>query len=76
MFACTLVCCEPGRYKDVVRDAKKINGVVDAFGVHGRWDIVVQIEVADLKTLGETSLKINGLKGVKASETLIGFQEG
>jgi len=76
MFACTLISCQPGKYKDVVRDAKKINGVVDAFGVHGRWDIVVEIEVADPKTLGETSLKINGLKGVNATETLVGFQEG
>jgi len=75
LFACTLVCCEPGKYKAVVKDLTKIEGVVEAFGVHGRWDVVVEIEVANLKALGDVALKINGLEGVKASETLISLQE-
>lgn len=75
LFACTLISCMPGEYKDVVEDVKKLEGVVDAFGVHGRWDVVVEIEVTDLKALGETALKINGLEGVRASETLVGLQE-
>ncbi|MFB0523749.1 MAG: Lrp/AsnC ligand binding domain-containing protein [Candidatus Bathyarchaeia archaeon] len=73
LFACTLICCEPGKYTDVVEGVKKLEGVVDAFGAHGRWDVVVEIEVADLKALGEAALKINGLKGVRASETVVGF---
>lgn len=75
LYACTLISCMPGMYNDVVEGVKKLEGVVDAFGVHGRWDVAVEIEVADLKALGETALKINGLGGVRASETLVGFRE-
>lgn len=52
---------------------KRIEGVKRAFGVHGRWDAVAEIEVADHKILGETVLKFHGLPGVRATETLIGF---
>jgi len=71
--ACILVCCQAGKFKEVAAKLKKIEGVKRAFGVHGRWDAVVEIEVADLKALGETVLKLHGLPGVRATETLIGF---
>ena len=74
--ACTLVCCEAGKYKEVFGALKKLKGVKKAFGVHGRWDVVSEIEVADLKALSDLALKINGLKGIRATETLIGFEEG
>ena len=73
VFACVLISCEAGRFRDVVEEAKKVQGVKKAFGVHGRWDAVAEVEVADIKALGELALKINGLRGVKANETLVGF---
>jgi len=76
VLACVLICCEPGQYNGVVSELKKINGVKKAFGVHGRWDVVAEVEVANLKALGDLALKINGLKGMRATETLVGFQEG
>lgn len=76
VLACVLICCEPGKYNGVVSELKKINGVKKAFGVHGRWDVVAEVEVANLKALGDLALKINGLKGMRATETLVGFQEG
>lgn len=73
LSACILVCCEAGKYREVVNEIKKFEGVRRVFGVHGRWDVVVEVEAADVKTLGEIALKIHGLPGVRASETLIGF---
>ena len=40
------------------------------------WDVVAEVMVTDLKALGDVALKINGLEGVTASETLIAFEEG
>ena len=73
VFACILVCCEAGKFKDVAEEVKKFEGVKKAFSVHGRWDAVAEVDVADIKALGELALKINGLRGVKANETLVGI---
>lgn len=73
VFACVLIGCEAGKFKDVAEEVKKLEGVKKAFGVHGRWDAVAEVQVADIKALGELALKINGLRGVKANETLVGF---
>jgi len=68
-----LVCCQAGKFKEVAAELKKMKGVKRAFGVHGRWDAVAEIEVADPKALGETVLKLHGLPGVRATETLVSF---
>ena len=73
VVACILVCCQAGKFKEVAAELKKIEGVKRAFGVHGRWDAVAEIEVADLKALGEAVLRLHGLPGVRATETLISF---
>jgi uncharacterized protein with GYD domain len=48
-----------------------IEGVVDAFDVSGRFDAVVLTEGKDLTTLKEAVLKIQGIKGVRRTETLV-----
>ena len=73
VVACILICCEAGKYKSVVSEIKKIKNVKKVFGVHGRWDVITEVEVPDLKALGEISLKLHGLEGVKATETLVSF---
>jgi len=73
VVACILVCCQAGKFKEVATELKKMKGVKRAFGVHGRWDAVAEIEVADLKALGQAVLKLHGLPGVRATETLISF---
>lgn len=74
--ACTLISCKAGKYEKVASELKKLDGVKKAFGVHGKWDVVAEVEVADMKALGDLALRINGLDGVAASETLIGFEGG
>jgi DNA-binding Lrp family transcriptional regulator len=73
VFACVLISCEAGKSIDVAEEVKKLKGVKKAFGVHGRWDTVAEVDVADIKALGELALKVNGLRGVKANETLVGI---
>jgi DNA-binding Lrp family transcriptional regulator len=73
MLAYVLICCEAGRFSDVVKTLKGFREVKRAFSVLGRWDAVAEVEAADVKALGEIALKINALSGVRATETLISF---
>ncbi len=73
VFACMLIVCEPGKYKDVADGLGKVKGVKQAFSVHGRWDVVAEAEAADVKGLGEIAVKVHSLPGVRATETLVGF---
>jgi len=73
VLGCVLFCCESGKIKSVVEEVKKAKGVKRAFSVHGRWDVVAEVEAADIKTLGEVVMKLHGVSGVKATETLVGF---
>lgn len=76
VFACILVSCEAGKYKEVAAKLRRTKDVKKSFWVHGRWDAVAEIEAANLKQLGEIVLTINGTTGIKATETLVGLQEG
>jgi len=73
MLACILICTESGKFEDALEALKKIRGVKRAFPTAGRWDLVAEVEAADVKMLGETSMKIHELPGVRATETLVGF---
>jgi len=68
---CVLVCCNPGLFSEVAKDIQGLEGVVVAFSASGRWDVITEIEVANMKTLSDLVLKINGLPGVRATETLV-----
>jgi len=73
VLGCVLFCCESGKFKNVVEEVKKVKGVKSAFSVHGRWDVVAEVEAANIKALGEMVMKLHGVTGVKATETLVGF---
>jgi len=73
VLGCVLLCCESGKIKSVVEEVKKVKGVKRAFSVHGRWDAVAEVEAADIKALGEMAMKLHGVSGVRATETLVGF---
>jgi len=69
--ACVLISCEPGKHPDVAKKVKEIKGVARAFSASGRWDVIAEVGVADMKALTKVALSINGLSGVKATETLV-----
>jgi len=73
--ACLLVCCKLLKTKRVVDLAKKQAGVVDAFPVHGRWDIAVETQDLDLKQIAKIGMNIYKAEGVEIVETLVGFPE-
>lgn len=51
--------------------AKKLIGVRDAFEVTGRFDFVALLETKNFQDLKQTIYRIQGLPGVKRTETLI-----
>ena len=61
----------PGRLQwDIVDRAKKVRGVVDAYPVFGRFDIVVLIKGRDFKEIAGVAAKVASVEGVRSSETL------
>lgn len=69
--ACILIRTEHGRFEDVVKSVSQVKGVKRAFPVLGRYDVVADIEVANMKELSLTVLRISGLSGVVFTETLV-----
>ena len=50
---------------------REVKGVVDAFDVSGRFDAIALIDVADLFAMKDTAMKIQAVKGVRRTETLV-----
>ena len=71
MQACVLVRALPGKVLKVLEGFRAVKGVVRAFLVYGRYDIVVFVEAADYDSVKRISGEINTLKGVKSTETAI-----
>lgn len=70
--AFVLVRVQPGKDKDVLEKVKAIEGVKEAFGVAGRFDVVVRTLAPDLDTLSRISLeKLRTIEGILYTETLV-----
>ncbi|MGQ9468374.1 MAG: Lrp/AsnC ligand binding domain-containing protein [Nitrososphaerales archaeon] len=54
----------------IVKEAKKIKGVVDAYMVFGRFDVAIFLEAEDFLKLKDIAKKISSLQGIKSTETL------
>jgi len=59
-----------GVQQKVLSESRKIKGVVDAFSVFGRYDVVVLIEAENFDELRRAAKQVNAIKGVKSTETL------
>lgn len=67
-----LVRLQAGKEKVALTKIKEIKGVSHVSAVFGRWDLVVDIEVADLATLANVVVgKIRSIPGVFSTETLL-----
>jgi DNA-binding Lrp family transcriptional regulator len=63
---------EGTKVKEILNEIRKIEGVKNAVGVFGRYDIVVMLEAKDVDDLGKiVTEKIAALPGVRSTETLI-----
>jgi len=72
--ACVLIRTERGKSDDVVAKIKQIKEAKLVFPTLGRYDIVVDLEVEDFKTLGQIVQRVSRLSGVVFTETLIELQ--
>lgn len=69
--ACVLIRTEHGRFEDVVKSVGQVKGVKRVFPVLGRYDVVADVEVENMRNLGSTVLRISRLSGVVFTETLV-----
>ncbi|RLF07596.1 MAG: Lrp/AsnC family transcriptional regulator [Thermoprotei archaeon] len=69
-----LIRSERGRFKEVAERVGQFKEVRDSFTVLGRYDVVVDLEAEDFKSLSSTVLRIGRLAGVVFTETLVEIQ--
>ncbi|MBS7639509.1 MAG: Lrp/AsnC ligand binding domain-containing protein [Candidatus Bathyarchaeia archaeon] len=69
--ACVLIRTEHGRFEEVVKSVSQVKGVKRVFPVLGRYDVVADVEVENMRDLASTVLKISRLSGVVFTETLV-----
>ena len=71
MKACILIRVRPGHHKRVAEKIVSLREVKEAFPVMGTADVVVRVEVKDLKAMTDLGTKIGNLQDVVTTETLI-----
>jgi len=69
--AYVLIDAEPGSIWDVAEAALKIKGVKKAHAVTGQYDTVAYVEFLKMDDLGKVLEKIQQVKGVRRTQTLI-----
>jgi DNA-binding Lrp family transcriptional regulator len=69
--ACVLIRTEHGKFDEVTKRLKQLKEIKDIFPVHGRFDVVADVEAADFDSLGSAILRLNRMGGVVFTETAI-----
>ena len=69
--ACILIRVRPGHHKQVANEISSLPNIKEAFSVMGTADVVVRVEVKDLRGMTELGTKIGNLENVVTTETLI-----
>jgi uncharacterized protein with GYD domain len=68
--ACILLKVVPTRADLILDTVRKVTSVRKAYSTYGRFDIVVFVEVENYKKLREITTQINGIEGIRSTETL------
>lgn len=71
MNACILLKVVPTKAEAILEAVRKVEGVRKAFFTYGRFDIVVFLEAKDYAELRRATTIINGINGVRSTETLV-----
>lgn len=71
MEAYVLIDAEPGKIWEVADATLKIRGVKKANAVAGQFDAIVFVQFIKMDELGGIIQKIQGLKGVSRTQTLM-----
>lgn len=70
MNACILLKIIPIKANAILSAIQAISGIRKAYFTYGRFDIAVFVDVANYKELREVTTKINGIEGIRSTETL------
>ena len=68
--ACILLKVVPTQASMVLDSVKKAAGVRKAYYTYGIFDLAVFVEVEDYKQLRQITTEINGIEGIRSTETL------
>jgi DNA-binding Lrp family transcriptional regulator len=60
----------PVKAQAILEAVKAISGVRKAYPTYGRFDIAVFVDVENYKQLRTITTKINGIEGIRSTETL------
>jgi len=71
LSACVLIRTTHGRFEDVVKFLRQLEGVKRIFPTLGRYDVVVDLEAPDLQALDAAVLRMGKFAGVVFTETLV-----
>lgn len=71
MKACILIRVRPGHHRQVAKKIATLPNVKEAFSVMGTADVVVRVEVSDLRVMTDLGTMIGNLEDVVTTETLI-----
>jgi DNA-binding Lrp family transcriptional regulator len=66
-----LIVCEVGLERDIEEAIRRVSNVTDVDVVYGEYDIIVKIEVGDIKQLDGVVSEIRRIKGVLRTMTLL-----
>jgi len=70
--AFVLITCDLGAEEDVISHLKTIDGVKEAHGTFGAYDIIVEIESEDVDKLRDTiTWKIRKIERIRSTLTLM-----
>ncbi|MEM3550334.1 MAG: Lrp/AsnC ligand binding domain-containing protein [Candidatus Bathyarchaeia archaeon] len=71
MEAYILINSEPGMIWEVAEAALRVEGIKMAHAVTGQFDVVAYAEFVKVEELGKIIERVQGLKGVRRTQTLI-----
>ena len=69
--ACVLIRTQHGKFDEVTESFKQFKQIKQIFPIHGRYDIVADVEADDFESLGSMVLKVNRMAGVAFTETAV-----
>ena len=72
--AYVLLNCELGSEESIIRELKKLDGVIEVHGTFGAYDILAKIESSTVDVLRETiTWKIRKIDQIRSTLTLMGI---
>ena len=71
MNACVLIKTTPLQTDSVLQKTLRLRGVRKAFVVYGRFDMIAFAETDDYPEIRKLTGTINGIEGVRSTETLV-----